>query len=166
MNQLLTINPFVIGTRMLKTKIRAFNFVVHLIGEEGVHKTLPTLRIKKKWHNRKLHNLNPELRTDNSCNKCNVYKLLQASPKQMKHSIQYYNIIYYNKMFAILVLELSAGRKQKMYQINQSIFTQDASCPSRIIPVSTDRQRMLIVLDHHAHSALCQHTIKILSCYD
>lgn len=50
MSQLLTINPFVIGTRMLKTKIRAFNFVVHLIGEEGVHKTLPTLKIKKKWH--------------------------------------------------------------------------------------------------------------------
>ena len=46
--QLLTINPFVIGTRMLKTKIRAFNFVEHLIGEEGVHKTLPTLKIKKE----------------------------------------------------------------------------------------------------------------------
>lgn len=73
-NQLLTINPFVIGTRMLKTKIRAFNFVVHLIGEEGVHRTLPTLKIKKKRHNRKSHNLNSELRTDNSCNKCNVYK--------------------------------------------------------------------------------------------
>ena len=46
--QLLTINPFVIGTRMLKTKIRALNFVVHLIGEEGAHKTLPTLKIKKE----------------------------------------------------------------------------------------------------------------------
>lgn len=32
------------GTRMLKTKIRAFSFVVHLIGELGEHKTLPTLK--------------------------------------------------------------------------------------------------------------------------
>ena len=47
-SQLLTINPFVIGTRILKTKIRAFNFVVHLIGEEGVHKTLPTLKIREE----------------------------------------------------------------------------------------------------------------------
>jgi len=46
--QLLTINPFVIGTRMLKTKIRALSFVVHLIGEEGIHKTLPTLKSKKE----------------------------------------------------------------------------------------------------------------------
>ena len=159
--QLLTINPFVIGTRMLKTKIRAFNFVVHLIGEEGVHKTLPALKIKKKCRYRFLHNLNSELRTDNSCNKCYVYKWLQASSNQMNHStcVQYCNI-YYNKMFATLVLDLSAVKKQKMYQINQSLFTQDASCPSLIIPTSTDLQRMLTVLDHHVHSVLCQHIIK------
>lgn len=34
------------GTTMLKTKMRALSFVVHLIGEEGVHRTLPTLKIK------------------------------------------------------------------------------------------------------------------------
>lgn len=43
----LTINPFVIGTRMLKTKMRAFSFVVHLIGELGEHKTLPTLEMQQ-----------------------------------------------------------------------------------------------------------------------
>lgn len=32
------------GKRMLKTKMRAFSFVVHLIGELGEHKTLPTLQ--------------------------------------------------------------------------------------------------------------------------
>ena len=67
-------------------------------------------------------------------------------------------------MFSMLVLDLSVVKKQKMYQINQSLFTQDASCPSLIIPASTDRQRMLIALDHHVHSVLCQHIIKILSC--
>ena len=36
------------GTRMLKTKIRAFSFVVHLIGELGEHKTLPTLKTEQK----------------------------------------------------------------------------------------------------------------------
>ena len=40
-------NPLVIGTRMLKTKMRAFNLVVHLIGERGGHKTVPNLKIKK-----------------------------------------------------------------------------------------------------------------------
>ena len=60
-SQLLTINPFVIGTRMLKTKIRAFNFVVHLISEEGVHKTLPTLKIRKEMTLTLLHNINYEL---------------------------------------------------------------------------------------------------------
>lgn len=149
---------------MLKTKIRAFSFVVHLIGDEGVHKTLPALKIKKKWHYRFLHNLNSELRTDNSCNKRNVYKWLKASPNQMNHSIQKCNIIYCNKMFAMVALDLSVVKKQNMYQINQSIFTQDASCPSQIIPVSTDRQHMLIVLDHRVHSVLCQHIIKILRC--
>ena len=42
----LTIKPFVIGTRMLKTKMRAFSFIVHFIGELGGHKTLPTLKNK------------------------------------------------------------------------------------------------------------------------
>ena len=46
----LTIKPFVIGTRMLKTKMRAFSFIVHFIGELGGHKTLPTL--KNKNHNK------------------------------------------------------------------------------------------------------------------
>jgi len=40
--------------------------------------------------------------------KHNVYKWLEASPSQMNHSIQYCHIIYYNKMFAMLVLGLSA----------------------------------------------------------
>ena len=40
-------NPLVIGTRMLKTKMRAFNLVVHLIGERVGHKTVPNLKIKK-----------------------------------------------------------------------------------------------------------------------
>ena len=35
------------GIRMLKTKIRAFSFVVHLIGELGGHITLPTLKKRK-----------------------------------------------------------------------------------------------------------------------
>ena len=40
-------NPFVTGTWMLKTKMRAFDLVVHLIGERGGHKTVPNLKIKK-----------------------------------------------------------------------------------------------------------------------
>ena len=40
-------NPLVTGTWMLKTKMRAFNLVVHLIGERGGHKTVPNLKIKK-----------------------------------------------------------------------------------------------------------------------
>ena len=36
------------GIRMLNTKIRAFSFVVHLIGELGGHITLPTLKKKSK----------------------------------------------------------------------------------------------------------------------
>ena len=39
----LTVNPLVMGIRMLNTKMRAFIFVVHLIEELGEHKTLPTL---------------------------------------------------------------------------------------------------------------------------
>ena len=35
------------GMRMLNTKIRAFSFVVHLIGELGGHITLPTLKKSK-----------------------------------------------------------------------------------------------------------------------
>lgn len=31
---------------MLKTKMRAFSFIVHFIGELGGHKTLPTLKNK------------------------------------------------------------------------------------------------------------------------
>lgn len=41
------------GKRMLKTKMRAFSFVVHLIGELGEHKTLPTLQ--KEQQQQRLH---------------------------------------------------------------------------------------------------------------